>query len=195
MPCPVKWGVRRRHLLGPLELKLSGAPLASTLPKTWRCPSLPSSCSDTCRDRPVWSLAWTFQDTRDHAEGVDTDRRKSWNRELQIQSLKEGWSPEDKAFLAWIDRENSFKEWARVRYFDTGDYASWTEKNPLSYGWLIVLCLLSNLSLYLPKELFLSSFKNEMKNSTINLIYLDARFTLEGQEGLGWRENIDPVFL
>ena len=31
MPCPVKWGVRRRHLLGPLELKLSRAPLASNL--------------------------------------------------------------------------------------------------------------------------------------------------------------------
>lgn len=34
-----------------------------------------------------------------------------------------------------------------------------------------------------------------MKNSTVNLIYLDVRFTLEGQEGLGWRENIDPIFL
>lgn len=51
------------------------------------------------------------------------------------------------------------------------------------------------MSLYLPKELFLSSFKNEMKYSTVNLIYLDVRFTLEGQEGLGWRENIDPIFL
>lgn len=34
-----------------------------------------------------------------------------------------------------------------------------------------------------------------MKYSTVNLIYLDVRFTLEGQEGLGWRENIDPIFL